>query len=338
MVELGYTLSSEEEPPDNLVRYAQRAEQAGFAFCLISDHYHPWVAQQGQSPFAWSTLGGVAYATQRLRAGTGVTCPLLRYHPAIVAQAAATVAMMMPERFFLGLGTGENLNEHVVGRRWPPASVRREMLEEAVGIIRRLWQGDLVDHRGRHYTVDHARLYTAPAPPPPIMIAASSRATAEVAGRLGDGLISTVPEQSIVRTFESAGGKGKPRYGQVHVCWAANAADGRRTAHRRWPIAAMPGPIMANLPHPAHFEATARLVGEDDVARQVPCGPDAEHHMAAIKKFHDAGFTHVYVHQIGPDQEGFFRFYEQEILPRVGTVAPPAGRRRTDTAVRPRGR
>src|ERR687883_157173 len=187
MVELGYALSSEEHTPNDLVRYARRAEEVGFAFALISDHYHPWLDQQGQSPFVWSVVGAIAHATQRLRLGTGVTCPTMRIHPAIVAQAAATAAAMMPGRFFLGVGTGENLNEHILGDRWPEADVRREMLEEAVEVIRLLWQGGQRSHHGRHYTVENARVYTLPETPPPIIVAASGPKAAELAGRIGDG-------------------------------------------------------------------------------------------------------------------------------------------------------
>src|SRR5919108_495182 len=173
MVELGYALSSEEHAPNDLVRYAQRAEEVGFAFALISDHFHPWLDQQGESPFVWGVIGAIAEATERLVLGTGVTCPTMRMHPALVAQAAATSAALMPERFFLGVGTGENLNEHILGERWPNADERLEMLEEAIELIRELWQGELVSWRGRYFTVDRARVYTLPEEPPPIAVAAA---------------------------------------------------------------------------------------------------------------------------------------------------------------------
>src|SRR5438552_901542 len=199
MVELGYALSSEEHTPNNLVRYAQRAEEVGFAFALISDHYHPWIDQQGHSPFVWSVIGGIAQATQRLRLGTGVTCPTIRTHPAIIAQAAATAAAMMPGRFFLGVGTGENLNEHILGNRWPPHDQRLAMLEEAIEVMRLLWQGGEQTYRGHFYTVENARLFTLPDEPLPVMIAASGTRAAQAAGRIGDGLISTKPEAEIVK-------------------------------------------------------------------------------------------------------------------------------------------
>src|ERR671923_2294228 len=218
MVELGYALSSEEHTPNDLVRYAQRAEEVGFAFALISDHYHPWLDQQGQSPFVWSVIGAIAHATQRLRLGTGVTCPSMRLHPAIVAQAAATVGAMMPGRFFLGVGTGERLNEHVTGEKWPTPGERLEMLEEAVEVMRRLFTGDEVTYRGRYYTVEHALLFTRPEEPVPVYVAAKGEQAAALAGRIGDGLVATSPSAETVETFDAAGGKGKPRGAPGALC------------------------------------------------------------------------------------------------------------------------
>ncbi len=316
MVEIGYALSCEEHAPNDLVRHARLAEEAGFTFALISDHYHPWVDQQGHSPFVWAVIGGIAQATKRLRLGTGVTCPTIRIHPAIIAQAAATASAMMPGRFFLGVGTGENLNEHVLGDRWPETSVRREMLEEAVAVIRLLWQGGSQSHRGRHYTVEHARLYTLPDEPTPIMVAASGPKAAELAGRIGDGFIGTSAQRELLETFAAAGGTGKPRYGQATVCWAEDEAMARRIAHEQWPTGALPGELGQELPTPAHFAQAAQLVTEEAIAEAVVCGPDPERHVAEIRRYADAGYEQVYVHQIGPDQEGFLRFYEREVLPR----------------------
>ena len=313
---LGYTLSSEEQRPLDLVRQAARAEECGFEFALISDHYHPWIDRQGQSPFVWGVLGGIAEATERLVLGTGVTCPLLRIHPAIVAQAAATAASMLPGRFFLGVGTGENLNEHVLGQRWPSTQIRREMLEEAVEVLRLLWEGDLTSHRGRHYTVENARVYTLPEEPIDVLVAAAGSEAAELAGRIGDGLISTSPQASIVEEFDAAGGSGKPRYGQMTVCWAEREEDARRTALEWWPNAALEGPLGQELPLPSHFEEAAAMVTEDTIAEAIVCGPDPEAHASRIDEYLEAGFTHVYVHQVGEDQEGFLRFYASEILPR----------------------
>src|SRR5881394_2507316 len=198
MLEIGYSLSSEEHTPDDLIHYAHRAEESGFSFALISDHFHPWTNKQGQSPFVWSVIGGIAQATEKLRLGTGVTCPTIRIHPAIIAQAAATSQVMMEGRFFLGVGTGEELNEHVTGATWPGPLKRLEMLEEAVEVLRLLWQGGYQSHYGTHYTVEQARIYTLPDEPPPIAIAAAQPKAAELAGRLGDALIGVSPEGETV--------------------------------------------------------------------------------------------------------------------------------------------
>jgi G6PDH family F420-dependent oxidoreductase len=316
MPEIGYSLSSEEHRPRDLVRFAAAAEASGFRFALISDHFHPWTDAQGQSPFVWSVLGGIARATDHLRVGTGVTCPTTRVHPAIVAHAAATVADMLPGRFFLGVGSGENLNEHILGDAWPPAGIRLRMMEEAVAIIRELFTGDLVTHDGEYYTLHTARLYTLPEQPPPIMVAASGPKAAEVAGRIGDGLVSVAPNPEVVGQYRKHGGDG-PRYGQIHVCWAADEAQAVETAHRQWVNAAVPGELGQELPLPAHFEQAGKNVRPEDVAEIVVCGPDPERHRAEIAKYADAGFDHIYVHQVGPDQEGFFRFYADEVLPKV---------------------
>ena len=314
-VELGYALSSEEHGPLALVEHARRAEEVGFTYALVSDHFHPWVDAQGQSPFVWSVLGGIAARTERLRVGTGVTCPTIRIHPAIVAQAAATCAAMLPGRFFLGVGTGENLNEHVLGDRWPPTFVRREMLREAVELMRELWRGELTTHRGPYYTVENARLYTVPDEPPEIMVAASGPEAAELAGEIGDGLVVTAPDAELVSTFDGAGGSGKERFAQLTVCWAEDEGDAITTALEVWPNAGLRGTLGQELPLPSHFEQAAEMVGREEIAEAVVCGPDPERHRAAIQEYADAGFDHVYVHQVGADQDGFLRFYEREILP-----------------------
>jgi coenzyme F420-dependent glucose-6-phosphate dehydrogenase len=316
MATLGYALSSEEHAPNDLVRYAQRAEEVGFTFALISDHYHPWVDAQGHSPFVWSVIGGIAVSTRTLRLGTGVTCPIQRIHPAVLAQAVATAAAMMPGRFFFGIGTGERLNEHILGEHWPEYDVRLQRLQEAVEIFRLLWQGGYQSHRGQHFTVENARIYTLPPEPPPIMIAASGPKSAAVAGQMGNGLIATSPDQEVIHTFERAGGAGKPKYGQVTVCWAESEAEAKRTAHKVWPNAGLKGPLSQELALPAHFQQAAQMIAEEDVAEEIVCGPDPQKHAEKIQKFVDAGFDHVYIHQVGPDQEGFFRFYQKEILPR----------------------
>ena len=324
MVDLGYALSAEEHEPSELVRHAAAAERTGFSFALVSDHFHPWISRQGQSPFVWSVLGGIASVTDRMRVGTGVTCPLIRMHPALVAQAAATTAAMMPGRFFLGVGTGENLNEHVTGERWPSASERLEMLEEAIDVIRQLWTGENVEHRGRHFRVIDARLYTLPPERPQLYVAAAGPQAAELAGRLADGLISTAPERELVSAFGGSGGAGRPRVGQVTVCWAPDEEDARRTASTLWPSGALGGNLNQELPTPEQFEAAVELVTEGDVADTVVCGPDPDRHLEAIRRFEAAGFDHVYVHQVGPDQDGFMRFYQTEIIPQVAGGAAAA--------------
>jgi len=324
---LGYWLSSEEHGPRESVTLAARAEAVGFPSAMISDHFHPWVPVQGQSPFVWTVLGGIAQVTTTLRIGTGVTAPILRMHPVVVAQAAATAAVMLEGRFFLGLGTGERLNEQVVGRRWPPATERREMLEEGVAIIRDLLAGDEVTRTGPHHRVEHARLFTRPETPPPLYLAGSSKAGAALAGRLADGFLGVAPSARHIDTFEGMGGAGKPRAGQIHVCWAASEDEARRTAHRLWPIGGMPGALLSELARPADYARAAELVGPEDVAASVVCGPDPARHLDAIAAFAAAGFTEVYVHQVGPDQEGFFRFYQDHIFPAVppaGAIDPPA--------------
>src|SRR4051794_36970850 len=266
MTSFGYALSSEEHPPGDLVRHARMAEQAGFDFAMVSDHFHPWTSRQGNAPFVWTVLGALARETERIKIGTGVTCPTIRTHPAIVAQAAATVAAMMPGRFMLGVGTGENLNEHVVGAPWPATDLRREMLEEAIEVIRTLWTGEVTTYRGGHYSVEAARVYTLPEEPPPILVAASGPKALELAGRLGDGLVSLAPSPDLLSHFEDAGGEGKPRFGQVEVCWAPDEEQAVETAHEWWPNTALGGELSQELRTPSHFEQAVSTVRPDDVA------------------------------------------------------------------------
>ena len=317
MVAFGYALSSEEHRPLDLVRNARRAEEAGFSFALISDHFHPWVDQQGHSPFVWSVLGAIASSTERMQFGTGVTCPTVRMHPAIVAHAAATVATMMPGRFFLGVGTGENLNEHVTGEPWPAIDMRRDMLAEAIEVIRQLWQGDYQTYYGDYYTVQQARLYTLPDQPPPLMIAASGSEIAQMAGDMGDGLISTSANNEVVEAFENGGGHGKPRIGMVHACWAADDAEARRIAHKWWPNSALKGDLGQELRLPRDFEAACALVREEDAVEGMAYGPDPQKYVEQVQQYQQAGFDHIYFHQVGPDQEGFLQFAQRELLPRL---------------------
>jgi len=314
---VGYWLSSEEHGPRALVEHGIRAERAGFRTAMISDHFQPWTRRQGQAPFVWTVLGALAQATERLELGTGVSAPLLRISPLVLAHAGATAAALAPGRIFVSVGTGERLNEQVTGQRWPPIAERRAALEEAIGVIRRLWDGETVHHRGPHVAVEAARLHTLPDVPPPLLVAASGRQGAELAGRLGDGLVGVSSDANVVQVFEAAGGRGKRRHGQIHVCWARDHATARRTALEWWPQAAVATPLLTELARPQDFEAATADVTEEQVARQVVCGPDPADHLAAIARFVGAGYDHVYVHQVGPDQEGFFRFYEQVILPEL---------------------
>jgi coenzyme F420-dependent glucose-6-phosphate dehydrogenase len=316
VTEFGYSLSSEEHAPNDLVRYAQKAEATGFSFAAISDHFHPWVDQQGHAPFVWSVIGAIAQATTKLRLGTGVTCPTVRIHPAIIAQAAATVTCMMPGRFFLGVGSGENLNEHILGDHWPPAPVRQDMLAEAIAVMRQLWEGGNQSFDGAYYTVENARIYTLPEEPPGIIVAAGGPSAAELAGAVGDGIWAVAPKSELLDTFREAGGSG-PRYGQVTVCWAPDEESAKKTAYEWWPNAGITGELSQELPLPRHFEQAAELITPDDLAEKLPLGPDPERHLESIKAYVDAGFDHVYVHQIGPDQDGFFDFFERELAPRL---------------------
>jgi G6PDH family F420-dependent oxidoreductase len=315
-VDWGYAFSSEEHAPLELVRNARAAEEAGFTFGLISDHYHPWIDDQGHASFVWSVIGGISQATERFRIGTGVTCPTIRIHPAIVAQAAATCACLMPGRFFLGVGTGENLNEHILGDRWPAPDERLEMLEEAIRVLRLLWQGGYQTHRGKHYTVDHARVFDLPDEPVEIAFAAAQPNAAEKAGELGDALVTTSPDEEIVSKFAGAGGKGKPVYAQLTGCYAASRDEALQTVLKQWPNAGLKGAASQELPLPAHFSQLAGNVRPDDVS-DMPLGPDVDDWAKQAKTYADAGVTHVYFHQVGPDQRGFLEFAQRELLPAL---------------------
>jgi G6PDH family F420-dependent oxidoreductase len=309
-MQIGYWLSSEEHPPGELVENAVRAEEVGFEHLLISDHIHPWVNEQGHSPFVWTVIGAIAQATRRIRLGTAVTCPLIRVHPAIVAHAAATAQSLMEGRFFLGVGTGENLNEHVLGGRWPRADQRLEMLDEAIDVIRALLGGDYETYRGRHYTVEQLRLYDAPKDAPPIVVAAAAPDAAELAARKGDGYMNTSADAEIVKTYKDAGGKG-PLYGKVTGCFAPDAATAKRVAQRRAPNTAMGGSLSQELALPRDFEAVAELVREEDVENAVVLGNDLTEWREKIDEFERAGFTHVCLHDVSTNQQEFIDFAKQ---------------------------
>jgi G6PDH family F420-dependent oxidoreductase len=314
-VKVGYFLSCEEYTPDDLVAQAVAAEQAGFEALWISDHFHPWNDEQGQSPFVWSVIGALSQACS-LPVTTAVTCPTVRIHPAVVAQAAATSAVMCRGGFSLGVGSGEALNEHVLGDPWPAAEVRLEMLEEAVDLMRTLWEGGVVTRRGRHYQVDRARLYTLPDEPPPVLVSAFGPKAAEVAARIGDGFVSTSPDRELLAEYRAKGGRG-PAQGGTKVAWAPTPEEGWQHAHRLWANAGVPGELAQVLPSPAHFEQVSALVTEESTRESVPAGPDPRVHVAALCEYADAGFDEVYVANMGPHWRDMIEGYGREVLPRL---------------------
>jgi len=320
LTEFGYTLMCEQAGPTQLVDDAVRAEAAGFDFAVCSDHYNPWLPEQGHSPYAWSVLGAAAYATSRIGLMSFVTCPIRRYHPAVVAQKAATVGVMSGGRFTLGLGAGENLNEHVVGA-WPHAIQRHDMLAEAVEIIRRLLAGETVHHDGSYFEVPEAQLWDLPDQPVPIGIAVSGAASCELAGALADAMIATEPEAELGDRFDAAGGTGKPRYGQVPICWGPDADACRTVVHEQFRWSGLGWTVNAELPNPASFTSASASVRPEDVAEVVPCGPDLDAHVAAVKRYLDAGFTHIAVVQVGAaGQTGFLDFAEKDLLPALRSL------------------
>jgi coenzyme F420-dependent glucose-6-phosphate dehydrogenase len=309
-VEIGFWLASEEHGPKTLVENAALAERAGFEHLLISDHIHPWVDAQGHSPFVWGVIGAIAQATTKIRLGTAVTCPLIRMHPAIVAHAAATAQQLLDGRFFLALGTGERLNEHVHGDRWPRADERLEMLDEAAEIIRKLLGGDYETYRGRHYTVEQLKLYDAPDDPPSIIVAAKAPNAAKLAVSRGDGTMNTVPDAEIVQCYRDAGGRG-PVYGKVTGCFAPSVDEALEIALERQPNPAMGGELSTELALPRDFEAVAELVRPDDLKDQLALGDDPGVWRAKIAEFERAGFTHVALHNVAEEQAGFIEFARQ---------------------------
>jgi G6PDH family F420-dependent oxidoreductase len=311
---IGYFLSSEDRNPREIVEGARMAEAAGFPALWLSDHFHPWLDEQGESPFVWSLIGAIASATNDVRLTTAVTCPLIRIHPAIIAQAAATSALLLDGRFALGVGTGEALNEHILGDHWPTPEIRLAMLEEAIGLMRELWKGGSTDHHGAHYTVENARLYSLPETPPQILVSGFGPKAIELAAKVGDGYMNVTPSPDNVEQYRSAGGKGVVQ-GGLKVCYDTDKDQARRTYHHFWRNELVPGQLAQDLPTPTHFEQASTLVTEDMVGESKPLGPDPQVHIDAIQEYVDAGFDEVYVAQVGPDQRGFLDFYAKEVLP-----------------------
>ncbi|WP_346081090.1 MULTISPECIES: LLM class F420-dependent oxidoreductase [Actinomycetes] len=318
MVRIGYTMMTEQAGPRELVEHVVGAEEAGFDFSVISDHYFPWLRAQGHSSYAWSVLGAAAQATSRIPLMTYVTCPVRRYHPAVVAQKAATVQLLSEGRFRLGLGAGENLNEHVVGGGWPPVDVRHEMLEEAVEIIRALFGGEHVTHHGRHYQVESAKLWDVPEQPPPIGIAVSGEQSCRLAGERGDLLIATEPRPELLAAFDRHGGRGKPRVGQLPVSYDPDRDTAVKRAHAQFRWFGLGWKVNAELPHPDSFESATRFVTPDDVAASIPCGDDPDAFVEAVRPYARAGFEEIALVQIGGDtQPEFLRWSAKTLLPAL---------------------
>ncbi|MEV0585111.1 TIGR03557 family F420-dependent LLM class oxidoreductase [Nonomuraea sp. NPDC050310] len=321
MTQFGYTMLCEQTPPKQLITDLVVAERVGFDFSVISDHYFPWIEAQGHAAYAWSVLGAAAQATERIPLMTFVTCPTMRYHPAVVAQKAATMGVLSDGRFTLGVGAGENLNEHVIGHAWPAVRVRHEMLAEALEIITALFTGDYVSYEGDHFTVESAKLFDLPDSPVPIGVAVSGKASVEIAAELGDALVATEPKAELVQAFDAAGQPGRPKYGQIPVSYDTDAEAARERAHRLWSWGTAGWKVMAELPAPVNFEAHAQTVRAEDVAASVPCGPDVQAYVEAVRAYVDAGFTHVALCQIGADrQEDFLNWAEADLLPALREI------------------
>ena len=316
MAKIGYFLSCEQNGPKELIDQTKRAEAAGFESLWISDHFHPWNDEQGQSPFVWGVIGALSEATS-LTVTTGVTCPTMRIHPAIIAQAAATAAVQLDGRFVLGVGSGEALNEHILGDPWPSVGVRLEMLEEAVDVIRKLHEGNEISHHGLHYEVQEARIYTLPEQPVPIYVSGFGPQAAEFAGRIGDGFCTVTPDAELVKTFRSSGGGDKPVQAGTKVSWDRDADVALDAAHRLWANDMLPGQLAQTLPRPRDFADAMTLVPRETVGESVATGPNPDDHAKQVREYIEAGVDEVFVQQMGPDTEGFFASWERDVLPQL---------------------
>ena len=313
MTEFGYFLSAEELSPQELVRYGQAAERAGFDRVWVSDHYHPWTSDQGESAFVWSVLGALAVTTD-LQLTTAVTCPTYRIHPAVLAQATATVASLAPGRFTFGVGSGEALNEHILGDAWPPVSIRLERLTEAMAVIRELWAGGVVTHEGKHFTVHDARVFSLPEQAPDILVSGFGPKAITLAAEHGDGWITVQPDSEGMQTYREAGGTGRTQAG-VKICWGETEDEAAKTAYRLWGFQGAGGQASQDLPMWHSFEGIAELSSPDDMKELVACGPDPARAAEMIAKYVDVGFDEIYVAQMGPLQEEGITFLRNEVLP-----------------------
>lgn len=322
---VGYKLIAEAYGPVEIVRQAVEAERAGFDFVEVSDHYHPWLSDTPHSGFAWSMLAAIAAKTDRIELGTGVTCPTMRYHPAIIAQAAATTALLADGRFFLGVGSGENLNEHVVGRPWPSVDVRHDMLREALEIIRLLWQGGYQSYDGRYLQLSDARVFDLPAELPPIAMAAGGARAARLAAELGDGIFATEPDATLLQAYADAGGSGR-RFAEVPLSWAPDEQAAAASAHQKFRFGLTGWKVQAELPNPVNFDAATAFITEDHLREEFGCGPDVERHVAVAQDFVDAGYQDLVLINAGPDPDGFLEFFANELQPRIRALTPRADR------------
>ena len=318
MIQIGYTMMTEQAGPRQLVEDVVRAERAGFDFSVASDHYFPWLDEQGHAPYVWSVLGAAAQATSTIPLMTYVTCPTFRYHPVVVAQKAATMQLLSEGRFRLGLGSGENLNEHVVGQGWPAADVRQDMLAEAVEIIRRLFDGGYVTHHGEYFDVEAAKLWDLPDTPPPIGVAVSGPRSCGIAGRLADVMVAVEPQAELVSMFEDAGGHGKPKVGQLPVCYDTDRDRAVARAHEQFRWFGGGWKVNSELAGTAGFAGASQYVRAEDVAKSIPCGDSVEDFVEAVRPFADAGFTEVALVQVGGDAQGpFLDWAEKALIPAL---------------------
>ncbi len=320
-MQVGLKLATEAFGPQEVIRQTVRAEEAGFDFVEMSDHFHPWLDAQGHSGFTWSLLGAMAARTERIGLVTGVTCPIIRYHPAVIAQAAATVALLSDGRFTLGIGAGERLNEHVVGTGWPAVHVRHEMLREALQIIRQLWQGGYQTFEGKYLQLEDARVFDLPEQLPVIAVASGGPHASRLAAEFGDGLFATEPREDLVGAFRDAGGSG-PLYAEVPMAWAADeeSAVAEALEKSRWALTGWK--VMSELPNPVNFDAASQTVKEDDIRQQFSVGPDLDAHVAQAQPYVDAGFDHLVLQNVGPDPDGFIDACAGGLVERVRGLTP----------------